>query len=332
MFEGWAEPSPKLVFRPDEVYRAPTDDGAAIALGRYHARGGPRFVEPVVLSHGLGSNRFHLDFNERYSLARYLARRGFESWVLELRGRGLAGPAGDFNLDDQAEHDVGAALRVVRSSGTAGGLGRKVSWVGHSKGGLLVYAHLARNPAAPLNAVVTLGSPATFRPQAGLQRFVRTIAPVLSGKLIPTGRIRQLSSVLLGNAPPDAVSRYLLSPERMEPQILKLAMAHLPSDIAGGVARQLADWVLTDRFSSLDGAVDYRQRLAAARMPLLLIAGTEDFLAPPEAVLRARAYWGGPVETSILDFGHADLVLGQQAPEVVFPRIAEFLERNSTPL
>ena len=80
-----------LPFKPDELYRVPTDDGAAIALGRYHAREARRYAEPVILCHGLGANRFHMDFDEHYSLARYLARAGFETWVLELRGRGLAG-------------------------------------------------------------------------------------------------------------------------------------------------------------------------------------------------------------------------------------------------
>src|SRR6476619_1116703 len=98
-----------LTFRPDELYRVPTDDGASIALGRYHPRGPRRFAEPVLLCHGLGANRFNLDFDERYSVARYLARRGFETWVLEMRGRGEAGfHARSTSFDEQAEHDVAA--------------------------------------------------------------------------------------------------------------------------------------------------------------------------------------------------------------------------------
>src|SRR3954470_18923706 len=81
----------ELPWTPDDVYRVPTPDGARIALGRYHARGERRFLTPVVLCHGLGANRYDLDFDEKYSLARFLARRGFETWVLELRGRGMAG-------------------------------------------------------------------------------------------------------------------------------------------------------------------------------------------------------------------------------------------------
>src|SRR5438270_12696196 len=116
-----------LRWTPDEIYRVPTRDRATIALGRYHSRGPLRFVESVVLAHGLGANRFDLDFDEQYSLARFLARRGFDAWVLELRGRGLAGFHGQTSFDAQAEHDVAAALSTVRAAGSDGAL-----LVGHS--------------------------------------------------------------------------------------------------------------------------------------------------------------------------------------------------------
>src|SRR3954470_21859465 len=115
----------KLPWNPDSLHRAATADGAHVALGRYHPRGQRRFAEPVVLCHGLGANRYDLDFDERYSLARHLAGRGFEAWVLELRGRGHASPPGRYNFDAQAEHDVRAALKTVLAAGAARAL-----WVG----------------------------------------------------------------------------------------------------------------------------------------------------------------------------------------------------------
>ena len=128
---------PQTSFRPDEVYRVPTPDGAAVALGRYHPRVPRRYAEPVILCHGLGNNRHTMDLDERHSLARYLARAGFESWVLELRGRGLAGGPIDATFDDQVIHDVATALETVRSTGS-----REVLWVGHSKGGQIGRAHV----------------------------------------------------------------------------------------------------------------------------------------------------------------------------------------------
>lgn len=191
-----------LPFKPDELYRVPTADGASIALGRYRPRGERRFSEPVLLCHGMGANRYSFDFDERYSLARHLARKGFESWVVELRGRGLAGPLAEATFDDQAEHDVGAALRAVLSTGAPA-----VSWVGHSKGGLALFAHLVRNPSAPVRAAVAIGSPFRFTAQVGLRKFLETIAPALGRRSIPLARLSRPLAAL--GLPPDPLGRYL---------------------------------------------------------------------------------------------------------------------------
>jgi poly(3-hydroxyalkanoate) synthetase len=319
-----------LSFRPDELYRVPTDDGAAIALGRYHPRGERRYAEPVILCHGLGANRFHLDFNEQYSMARSLARAGFEAWVLELRGRGLAGDCGDFTFDDQAEHDVRAALRTVMSTGA-----QQVLWVGHSKGGLMLYAHLARNPQAPVRAAACLGSPFTFAVQPGLRTFVQRLEPLLKLRAIPT---RRITSIALLGAPPGAISRYMMLAENMEPEVVRRAMANVPADISGGVGRQFARWISTNTFTSYDGAFDYRVPLAGVRIPVLLLAGSRDLLAPPMAVARAKEHLGGPVKFLVAgrahgfgaDYGHADLILGRKAPDEIFPLVEAFLSSHAT--
>ncbi|MHB8872100.1 MAG: alpha/beta fold hydrolase [Myxococcaceae bacterium] len=320
-----------LPYRPDELYRVPTDDGDTISLGRYNPRDERRFLEPVVLCHGLGANRFDLDFDEKHSLARHLARRGFETWVIELRGRGLAGPARACTFDDQAEHDVGAALRAICSTGAAG-----VSWVGHSKGGLVMYAHLARHPEAPVRALVTIGSPVSFTVQPGLKRFITTVAPALTLDVIPIAKVGK-SLARLG-PPPAALSRYLMRAANVDPDTLKRALANLPADIAGGVARQFARWISLGTFDSMDGSIDYREGLRKITAPVLLIAGSRDLLAPPHSVSKAKELLSGSVKMVVAgkrsgfheDYGHGDLVLGRRAPHEVFPLIEHFLEAQST--
>jgi predicted alpha/beta hydrolase len=319
-----------LPFRPDELYRVPTDDGAYIALGRYHARGERRYAEPVILCHGLGVNRFHMDFDERYSMARYLARAGFDAWVLELRGRGLAGPTSDFNFDDLAEYDVRAAIRTALSTGA-----RQVLWVGHSKGGLTLYAHLARNPEAPVRAAATLGSPFTFAVQPGLRTFMRRIEPLLKLKSIPT---RRVTNIALFGAPPGPLTRYMMLADNMAPEVVRKALANVPADISGGVVRQFARWIESHTFTSHDGSFDYRAPLAQVRQPFLLMAGNRDLLAPPLAVARAKEHLGGPVKLVVAgrahgfseDYGHADLVLGRRAPDEIFPVVEAFLAAQAT--
>jgi predicted alpha/beta hydrolase len=321
----------QLQYNPDELYRVPTDDGASISLGRYHARGRRRFAEPVILCHGLGANRFNLDFDERYSVARYLAARGFETWVLELRGRGLAGPPIDATFDDQAEHDAAAAIRTVLAAGA-----RAVTWVGHSKGGMIAFAHLARNPTAPIRAGVGLGTPGTFGLQHGLKHFVRSIHPFLKLHVVPTGKLTALARL---GAPPGPVTRYMLNLDNMDDDVVRRSLANVPADVPGGVGRQFARWISMGNFDSADGAFDYRKHMAGIRAPFCFIAGARDLLAPPAAVRKAQAALGGPTELVLAaratgfsaDYGHADLVLGRRSPEEIFPHLARFLAAHSTP-
>lgn len=321
---------PALVFKPDELYRVPTADGTAIALGRYHPRGPRRYVEPVVLGHSLGTNRFNLDFDERYSFARGLARRGFETWVLELRG-GLAGSSEGATFDTEAEHDVAAALTAVTSTGAPA-----VTWVGHSRGGLLAYAHLARNPNAPIRAIATLGSPLTFDAQPGVQRFVNALGPTFR---LPTLPLELASWAWPLGLPPDPIGKYLLRADNMDPLVIRQAIAHVSADIPGGVGRQFARWVRTNAFDGEDG-FDYRKGMKAIHVPVLAMAGARDLLAPPEAAHLVGKLVSGPSELVRVgvsehfstDYGHGDLVLGLKAPDEVLARLADFLGRHSTPV
>lgn len=317
---------PSLHFKPDELYRVPTADGSAIALGRYHPRGERKFDEAVLLAHSLGTNRFNLDFDERYSFARGLARRGFETWVLELRGHGLAGSSDGATFDTEAEFDVRAALNAVHSATQA-----KVFWVGHSRGGLLAYAHLARNPEAPIAAIANLASPVSFESQPGVQRLVSALGPALRVPMVP---LRLMARSWPLGLPPDPFGKYFLRVENVDPVVIRQVFTHVAADIAGGVARQFARWVRSGKFDGEDG-LDYRVAMKAIEVPVLSIAGAADFLSPAVAAHRVAELVSGPVEVVTagtasgfaVDYGHGDLVLGRTAPDEMVPRIAEFFAR-----
>lgn len=318
----------KLEWNPDEVYRVPTADGAAILLGRWRPRSEPSGL-PVILAHGLGANRFDLDFDDTLSVARHLARQGREAWVLELRGRGLAGKTADATFDAQAEHDVAAALGAVLATGP-----KAVAWVGHSKGGLLALAHLARHPDAPIRALVTLGTPFSFAGQPGLARFLGVVSPALTLKVLPLKAPARLASAW--GLPPVPFGDWLLNRENVEPKVIQQALANLAEDVLGGVARQFHRWVTTGSFDANDG-FDYRAALANVKVPLLAFAGSKDLLAPPDSVAAIAKSHGGPVELVVLskangfqaDYGHGDLTIGRHAPVEVYPRIVEFLDRHA---
>lgn len=329
------------LFSPDELHIVPTADGWSIALGRYRPRAKPVSREPVILCHGLGANRFNLDLDERYSVARSLARRGFDAWVLELRGRGLVSrPSRDdapllFNFDDQAQHDVPTAIDFVLKVTGA----ERVSWVGHSKGGLLLYAYLARDLDAQerVASAILLGSGGGFGESRSLRRRLRLLIPLLSRlPVMPTGAIRGLARMV---PPPRWLWKNLANLDNIDPAIGQIAAATIVEDLPVGVVRQFLTWIGTGRFLSLDEKTDYLDGLRKARVPMLFVAGAKDPFCPPETIAVAHEALIAPEKKMIVagvangfsaDYGHGDLAIGRNAPEEIFPLIDAFLGAHAT--
>jgi pimeloyl-ACP methyl ester carboxylesterase len=151
----------RRVSEADELRFAWSSDGWRLALHRYlpAARGARR--HPVILCHGLASNRVTFDLDAEVSLARRLASLGYDVFSLELRAHGASAPARlagpfrwGFSFDDYLTRDVPAAIGAVRSLTGA----PRVHWIGHSMGGILLYAHLACGGAEHLASGVAVGS------------------------------------------------------------------------------------------------------------------------------------------------------------------------------
>ena len=82
-----------------------------------------------------------------------------------------------------------------------------------------------------------------------------------------------------------------------------------------------------DEFVSADGSVSYREALSDIRVPVLLIGGAADPIAPPEALKTVYSelasedrdlmlFWSDPEEDT--RYGHFDLILGRKARKEVF--------------
>src|SRR5438105_2216446 len=148
---------------PIEVrtYQARTQDRWTLALHRYRLPAlQPERRTPVLLCHGLGSNRHSFDAPQGPSLARYLANLGYDVWSLELRGAGSSKRPGLFNalrwewtFEHYVRFDAPAAVALVcDATGSAG-----VHWVGHSLGGMVAYAVLA-DTKLPIASAATLAA------------------------------------------------------------------------------------------------------------------------------------------------------------------------------
>ena len=127
---------------PEIVY-APTEDGWRLALCHWSPAGRPgeKKRHPVLMIHGLGANRLNMDLDDRYSIARAAARRGFDVYILELRGSGLSrAPHGrnrtrfSWGFADYADQDVPVATAAILERTGAPAL----HGVGHSMGGAVM--------------------------------------------------------------------------------------------------------------------------------------------------------------------------------------------------
>lgn len=327
---------------PDAWVEVTAEDGHPLGLGHFRAQGERRAAEPVILCHGVCANRFNLDLDDEVSLARHLARRGFEVYVLELRGRGRsrrAGVAGWLprqRFDDYVTQDLPAAIAAVRARHGA----ERVHWVGHSMGGLVLYALLGRDPDAPVRSAVTVGSPIRVSVPWWLRAGIRVAAAVR----LPVcwGRLAFLAAPVTAWVPHPPLS-LLVNTRNVRPRRLRAALANLVSDVSAGELAHFAHMACRGRFTSHDGAHDYAGALARVRAPVLVIAGSVDRLATPAAVRTGFDLMGGASgghryrlvgrETGDpADFGHGDLLIGDHAPAVVFSEVGDWLEAHDLAL
>lgn len=320
-------PYPKCV-----QYRTETDDGFELAL--YRRRPVEQiYEEPVILCHGLGANRYNLDW-PGHSLADCMLEAGFDVWICELRGSGNSSRprlfnklSSDWTFDDILERDVPAVIAKVREiTGSP-----KVLWAGHSMGGMLIYAHLGKG-AEDVKAAFALASPAKFDNYqwasgplklAGLLRFFPALHQEFWGRLF---------APVSGYIDPKFM-RIIANPENSNGPFLRRIMANLASNVSCRIILHAARWVQTGEFISADGRINYLDRMADIRTPLGFATGSVDMLAPPDSVEAAYEKCGSEDKTYQLfghesgyscDYGHGDIVFGESAPEEIFPYIRDF--------
>src|SRR5512138_77043 len=312
--------------REDEVLPAPTEDGWTLYLGRRRPRG-PARRPPVLLVHGIAMNRQAFDFGvERWSVAAFLARAGFDCFTLDLRGHGRArrGPTGRWNLDTYLAQDLPAALDAIRAAtGEA-----RVLYVGHSQGAILGMALCALRPER-VAALVALGGPAYFFDALPrLRRLVRLRHVGLGRQLRVLARMVAPFSGLWHPAEVELA----INTRNVERPIYRRLLVNALENLQPGVLDHFQACIADDSFRSFDGKVDYRALFPSCRQPALFVSAEKDGLAPPPVVEASFHAWGGPKRywSCGRDYGHTDVLLGRNAPEVVFPVIRDFLLEQAT--
>jgi alpha-beta hydrolase superfamily lysophospholipase len=325
----------------DEVHYARTDDGWRVALSRYRARGTPR-RHPVLLCHGLASSHLNFDPSPDTSLARHLSLRGYETWALDLRGHGRSDRPGPgtgrrsrWTFDDYLLRDLPAAIGHVLSQ-----TGRPaLHWIGHSMGGLLLYARLARGGSTQVRSGVAIGSSLDYsRAVSDFRRGLRLrpLGRVL--RVVPLGLASVWLAPFAGRIR-NPLERFNWWPTNVDPRLVRRLLSCAYTNVPTSLLLQLATAFMDGGLRTQDGRSRYIEGLGSATTPVLAIAGDRDRQCSPEAaratVERLGSASGGIAGTLRVfgkehgqadHYGHCDLVMGRRARHEVFPAIDEWLD------
>ncbi len=319
-----------------ELVVARNDRDVPLAMVRKRRADSETTHAPVLLIHGYGQNRYAWHLPSR-SFSNYLASEGFDVFNLELRGHGRSrylGAKRPADVSDFVREDVPAAVAEVQRLSS----NRPVFMIGHSLGGLVTYA------AAPLlrdsvAGMVTLGSPYHFtRGSVSLS--------ILGGLLLAVDRrvsFGEGAFALKGFGEAMRLARVFVesplfplplrgfAPGSMEPEILSQHMSLAMDQGSITVLRNMFRSATEAKQSGhvLGGLTGFADAFEAANLPLLVIAGSRDDLAPPASVEPAHARSRARDKSyRVFPRGHIDLIVGKDAPQTVWPLVSSWIGRH----
>jgi alpha-beta hydrolase superfamily lysophospholipase len=317
------------VFRKEIIVTGSRVPLAMVRKRADESSGGTR--APVLLVHGFGQNRYAWHLPAR-SFANHLAKAGFDVFNLDLRGHGRSrhfGAKRCLGVEDYVREDLPAAVEEVQALS-----GNRPVWiVGHSLGGLVAYAS-APSLAGAVAGIASIGSPYDF-----------TRGSLTLGAL--TVVFRGLAAARVPNAPlPLApigftmrvLRRFAESPVyplplrgwhagALEPHVLDqhLSLAFDRAALAEMV--DMFEWAVERRFGGRE--LDYVERFEAMDLPLLVVAGANDDLAPPASVRPAYARSRAQDKTyRALPLGHIDLLVGRDAPLMTWSLVSGWIGKR----
>lgn len=310
---------------------------------------------PIILCHGLMGTGEYFKQNEEDSFVYQLTKEGYNVFVLHLRGRNLEGvnlqgkkdkttkPGyyfrkigkifNDYSFDNYMDQDVDTAISYVLNETKS----EKVNWIGHSMGGMVIYARAGTLGESRIANLVTLGSPFTFPFIPKKLSILESIQPLLNiSPTVPVGSLAETSSY----TPFDFY--YFMSlyyyPENMDKEQVRRLTRLGANNESPKVFQQFSNGMGKWEFKSFDGKIKYTSNLKNIQIPTLLVAGRRDMLGSPYIVRYVYEQLGSKDKTMLVigrteghseDYGHVDLVAGKGIIKDVVPGVLTWLnERN----
>lgn len=291
---------------------------------------------PVILIHGYAQNRYTWH-NTKRSFVNYLADDGWDVFNVDLRGHGRSrrfGAPFPRTMDDYIKEDLPAFVHeACELSGHD-----QAFLIGHSMGGLISYFGGSTKVRERVRGITSIGSPYIFGQGSALLIGLRELAAVMrwTGLLdanpafplrIVGQHLEKRSSFWNTRLLPLPIRAW--APDTVEPEVLEEYLKNTFDRSTLRVALDIARSGQVKRFKSVDGMIDYSTAFEILDRPLLVVAGTEDKLAPPASVKPAYVQSRSTDKTyRAFPFGHIDLVVGKEATRTVWPLIRNWLARR----
>ena len=205
-------------------------------------------------------------------------------------------------------------------------------------GGMLIQAALASNQGLSVCSAVTIGSPVDFG-KIGDSSFSKLLKLKWLLKCYPWVSLPVLTR-LLAPFSPGLSNRVmgLFQSANIGPQAAR-GLLTVASESLGSreLWLEFGRYMETGVFGPGDGT-SYYGKLPFSKIPLLVLIGSNDRMAPQAAVEAACKKMEDSGERRRLmlgkacgckeDYGHVDLVIGKNVESEVFPHIARWLEEH----
>ncbi|KAK1325790.1 hypothetical protein QJS10_CPA01g01585 [Acorus calamus] len=246
----------------------------------------------------------------------------------------------DWDFDHYLKEDVPAAMEYIRNQSKP--KDGKLLAIGHSMGGILLYAMLSRcsfeQRKSGLAAVVTLASSLDYTTSRSSLKLLLPLAdPAQALNIVPIGAL--MAAVYpLSSRPPYVLSwlnAQVSAQDMMDPELYEKLVLNNFCTVPAKLLLQLTTAFREGGLRDRSGKFSYKDHLHNCDVPVLAIAGDQDLICPPEAVYETVKIIPQHMVTYKIfgqpngpHYAHYDLVGGRLAIEEEYPYIIDFLCRH----
>jgi pimeloyl-ACP methyl ester carboxylesterase len=204
-------------------------------------------------------------------------------------------------------------------------------------GGMLFSALAVKQPEL-LKSLTTVGTPflqglELKKRESRLLQLARKITPDETRIRVPLKRLVGAAGNLAAMGA-WLIDGTVLNKANMDRSVINLMAQEAIDDIPLRIFKEIGDRIFSADAEPYEGPYDFEEELGAIELPMMMISGSADRIAPPEAVFRSA----GRVSSADLryremglrfgdsiDYGHIDLLVGRDAPREVFPLVLSFI-------